>query len=56
MRDPHSPDTHWIAPVTTQLLTQQDLGNPAGVNANPEGVVITHWQWAPETLGQVTAQ
>jgi type IV secretory pathway TrbF-like protein len=56
MRDPNSPDTHWIAPVTTQLLTQQDLGNPAGVNANPEGVVITHWQWAPETLGQVTAQ
>jgi type IV secretion system protein VirB5 len=50
-RDPNSPDTHWVALVRTRLVSQ-----PGDDLSNPEGVVVVAWQWAPETVGQVTAQ
>jgi type IV secretion system protein TrbF len=44
MRDQDAPDTHWVGLVRTRILA-----GPGDELANPEGVVITNWQWAPES-------
>jgi type IV secretion system protein TrbF len=43
MRDPNAPPTHWVGLVRTRIV-----GQPGDELANPEGIVITNWQWAPE--------
>ena len=51
LHDPNAPDTHWVALVRTRIVFQ-----PSDNLSNPEGVVVVALQWAPENVGQVSAQ